>query len=82
MTLDAGAVRAITRLKKSLLPVGVREIEGSFTAGEAVEVVDPQGRSIAKGIARISASDCRRLRASTEPTTELIHRDDLVVLRE
>lgn len=82
VTLDAGAVRAITRLKKSLLPVGVREIEGSFTAGEAVEVVDPQGRSIAKGIARISASDCRRLRASTEPTTELIHRDDLVVLRE
>lgn len=82
VTLDAGAVRAITRLKKSLLPVGVREIEGSFTAGEAVEVVDPQGRIIAKGIARISASDCRRLRASTEPTTELIHRDDLVVLRE
>ena len=82
VTLDAGAVRAITRLKKSLLPVGVRGIEGSFTAGEAVEVVDPQGRSIAKGIARISASDCRRLRASTEPTTELIHRDDLVVLRE
>ena len=82
VTLDAGAVRAITRLKKSLLPVGVREIEGSFTAGEAVEVVDPEGRNIAKGIARISASDCRRLRASAEPTIELIHRDDLVVLRE
>ena len=82
MTLDAGTVRAITRLKKSLLPVGVRETEGGFEAGEAVEVVDPEGRTIAKGIARISASECLSLQESAHPTTELIHRDDLVILRE
>lgn len=82
VTLDAGAVRAITRLKRSLLPVGVREVEGSFAAGEAVGVMDPEGRTIAKGIARISASECRSLQASDQPTVEFIHRDDLVVLRE
>ena len=82
VTLDAGAVRAIIRHNASLLPVGVREVEGGFTAGEAVEVLDPEGITIAKGIARISASECRSLQASAHPTTELIHRDDLVVLRE
>ncbi len=82
VTVDAGAVRAITRLKKSLLPVGVRGVEGDFGAGEAVEVLDPEGRTIAKGISRIAAAECRGLQESGQPTVELIHRDDLVVLME
>ncbi len=80
--VDAGAVRAITRGKKSLLPVGVQEIEGDFAAREAVEVLNPDGRVIAKGITRIAAHQCRSLRVSGQPTVELIHRDDLVVLAE
>lgn len=80
--VDAGAVQAITRWKKSLLPVGVREVEGDFAAREAVEVLGPDGRVIAKGIARISAAQCRSLRRGEGPTVELIHRDDLVVLVE
>ncbi len=80
VTVDEGAARAITRLKKSLLPVGVRDLDGNFDAKEAVEVLDPGGRIIAKGIARIAASECRRLQRSGQPTVELIHRDDLVVL--
>ncbi len=80
--VDAGAVRAIVLLKKSLLPVGVREIEGDFGAGEAVEVLDPDGRVVAKGISRIPAAKCRGLQESSQPTVELIHRDDLVVLIE
>lgn len=78
--VDGGAVRAITRMKKSLLPVGVRKIEGTFSAGEAVEVLNPDGRVIAKGIARIPDRECRDLQRSRKPTTELINRDDLVVL--
>ena len=78
--VDSGAERAITRGKKSLLPVGVQEILGEFAAREAVEVVNPGGRLIAKGIARIAAAQCRAARSSGRPTVELIHRDDLVVL--
>ena len=82
VTVDAGAVRAITQLKKSLLPVGVRKIDRDFDARDAVQVLDPEGRVIAKGISRITAHQCRALQESGKPTVELIHRDDLVVLVE
>lgn len=82
VTVDPGAVRAITRLKKSLLPVGVQHMDGEFQAGEAVEVLNPEGRVIGKGISRIAAAACRDLQRSGQPTVELIHRDDLVVLIE
>ena len=82
VTVDEGAARAITRLKKSLLPVGVKHIDRSFEAKDAVQVLNPEGRVIAKGISRIAASECRDLLRSGLPTVELIHRDDLVVLVE
>ena len=82
VTVDEGAARAITSLKKSLLPVGVRDLGGNFDAREAVEVLNPDGRVIAKGISRIAAAECRDLQRSGKPTVELIHRDDLVVLVE
>lgn len=80
VSVDAGAVRAITEGKRSLLPVGVSNVEGDFGVRDAVEVLNPEGRVIAKGIVRISAHQCRSLRRSAQPTVELIHRDDLVVL--
>ena len=82
VTVDEGAARAITQFKKSLLPVGVQNISGGFQAKEAVEVLNPEGRVIAKGISRIAAAECRDLTRSGQPTVELIHRDDLVVLVE
>lgn len=82
VTVDSGAVRAITRLKKSLLPVGVRKIEGRFAARDAVEVLSPDGRVIAKGIARLTDGECLELQRSPKRTVELINRDDLVVLIE
>lgn len=80
--VDTGAVNAITRLKKSLLPVGVRQITGDFAPSEAVEVVSPEGRVIAKGISRMTAAECLDLQRSNRPTAEMINRDDLVVLVE
>ena len=80
VTVDSGAVRAITGMKKSLLPVGVQKIEGKFAARDAVEVLNPEGRLIAKGIARLTDGECRELQRSRKPTVELINRDDLVVL--
>jgi glutamate 5-kinase len=88
--LDAGAVRALTRDGKSLLPVGVTEVAGEFQRGEVVACLDPAGREIARGLANYSSGEARQIirRPSSEIESilgyvdepELIHRDNLVLL--
>lgn len=79
VTIDAGAVAAIVEAGRSLLPVGVAAVDGTFEAGEAVEVLNESGALVAKGIVRAPADVIRR--GEIPPgVTELIHRDDLVVL--
>jgi glutamate 5-kinase len=88
--LDAGAVKALTRDGKSLLPIGVVEISGSFLRGELVACLDPSGREVARGLVNYSAEETRRImrRPSGEieallgyvDEPELIHRDNLVLL--
>ena len=90
VTLDAGAVRALTMQGKSLLPIGVVAVTGDFDRGEAVSCLDDARREIARGLVNYSAAEARRiLRAPSneiearlgyvdEP--ELIHRDNLVLL--
>ena len=90
ITLDAGAVKALVRDGKSLLPIGATAVEGHFERGEVVSVAGPDGREIARGLVNYgSAETARILRKPTseiesvlgylsEP--ELIHRDNLVVL--
>jgi glutamate 5-kinase len=88
--LDAGAVRALTRDGKSLLPVGVVEVSGDFVRGEVVGVVGADGRELARGLINYSAEESRRImgRSSGEieailgyvDEPELIHRDNLVLL--
>jgi len=90
LTLDAGAIHALLIEGKSLLPVGVRKIEGDFEPGDVVACVDPEGKECARGLINYSSSDSRRimgqpsskiadiLGAMTE--TELVHRDNLIIL--
>jgi glutamate 5-kinase len=88
--LDAGAVKALTRDGKSLLPIGVVEISGSFLRGELVACLDSSGREVARGLVNYSAEETRRImrRPSGEieallgyvDEPELIHRDNLVLL--
>ena len=88
--LDPGAVRALVRDGKSLLPIGVTEVTGEFQRGEVVTVLDPAGREVARGLANYSAEEARRIirRPSGEieailgyvDEPELIHRDNLVLL--
>lgn len=90
LTLDAGAIHALLIEGKSLLPVGVRQVEGDFEPGDVVACVDPQGKECARGLINYSSSDSRRimgqpsskiadiLGAMTE--TELMHRDNLIIL--
>ncbi len=90
VVLDPGAVRAVREQGKSLLPVGVVEVQGGFGRGDLVACVDQAGREVARGLVNYSAADACRIigRPSTtleeilgyvdEP--ELIHRDNLVVV--
>jgi len=88
LVIDQGAVAALTSAGRSLLPAGVTEVEGEFGAGAAVEVWGPGRELVAKGLVRIPAADLRPLlgRRTSEVARagwagEVIHRDDLVVLR-
>jgi glutamate 5-kinase len=90
IALDAGAVKALVKDGKSLLPIGATAVEGHFERGEVVSVVDPGGREIARGLANYGAAETARI--LRKPTAEieaalgyiaepeLIHRDNLVVL--
>ena len=73
VAVDAGARRAIAEGGASLLGVGVTSCEGDFEAGEAVELVGPDGAAFAKGIASVPAREAG-LRG-----VETVHRDRLVV---
>ncbi len=90
LKLDAGAVRALRKEGKSLLPIGVTEVSGEFERGAVVAVLDEQGHDIARGLVNYSADETRRIarHASHEienilgyvDELELIHRDNLVLL--
>ena len=89
--LDEGAARALRQQGRSLLPSGVREVEGRFRAGEAVSCVGPDGQEVARGLSNYSADEVAKIRGakSREITDrlgyklydEVIHRDNLVVLK-
>jgi glutamate 5-kinase len=89
LTVDAGALRAL-RGGASLLPAGVRAVEGGFARGDAVRVLAPDGGEVARGLANYAAPDAARIagRRSAEieeilgwrGRDEMIHRDDLVLL--
>jgi glutamate 5-kinase len=74
IAVDAGARRALVEDGASLLGVGVVSCEGAFGAGDAVELVGPDGVAFAKGIASVPAAE-----AATRGV-ETVHRDRLVVL--
>ena len=88
--IDAGASRALRSGGKSLLPIGVKSVEGEFERGAVVACVAPDGVEVARGLVNYGAQESRRIagRPSTEieailgyvDEPELIHRDNLVLL--
>ena len=81
--VDAGASEAIVESKRSLLPVGVISVRGSFAAGDPVDVAEASGRVLARGLVRYASEelDTARGRSTTElGGREVIHRDQLVIL--
>ena len=88
--LDAGAVRAVLHRNASLLPAGITAVDGRFTAGDPVDLVDACGHPVARGLVNYDAGELPRLlgrstgdlAAELGPTyeREVVHRDDLVLL--
>jgi len=89
VTVDDGAARALRAEGRSLLPIGVVEVQGDYERGEVIAIRDHQGEELGRGLSNYSSSDTRRImrRASSEieailgyiEEPELIHRDDLVL---
>lgn len=87
--LDDGACAALTQKGKSLLPSGVREVEGSFGCGDAVECVDMSGKVIAVGLINYTAVDVMKIKGCKtheiaeilgyKDDDEILHRDNLVL---
>lgn len=87
--VDRGAADALEARGGSLLAVGVIGVRGAFGAGDAVQVVDPDGREVARGLAAVAAVDVARIAGKKKDEIErllghaidaVVHRDDLVVL--
>ena len=89
--VDAGARTAVQEKGKSLLAIGVVEVEGAFHKGDVVAIADQSGIEFARGLSNYSAVDARRIKGlRSEQIAELlgpqtydslVHRDNLVVVK-
>jgi glutamate 5-kinase len=89
IVLDEGGVKAMGTRRSSLLPVGVREVKGSFKPGDFVEVCGPDGEVIGRGRTAYSSADVKLIRGQRSARIpeilgrkgpdEVIHRDQLVI---
>ncbi|BBX87042.1 glutamate 5-kinase [Mycolicibacterium aubagnense] len=86
LTLDAGAVRAVVRQRKSLLPAGITAVSGRFHGGDVVELHGPDGNAVARGVVAYDDSELAGIigRSTPELPVELrrpaVHADDLVAV--
>ncbi len=88
LTVDQGAVDALLR-GKSLLPAGVRRVEGDFARGDTVAIAGPDGTVVARGLVAYDAADAVRIaglrseeihdRLGYQARSAMVHRDDLVM---
>ncbi|MDO6425987.1 glutamate 5-kinase [Thalassotalea sp. 1_MG-2023] len=89
--LDQGAVKALSRNGASLLSSGIIDCKGSFIAGDAIDLVDPNNnRVIAKGICQYSQPELQQIKGvqseeifnilGYRPSKVIVHRDDMVIL--
>ena len=87
--VDAGAVKALREMGKSLLPAGIRAVDGRFARGALVRIVDESGVALGVGLSNYSGSELRRIMGlkSAElpavlgqaPYAEAVHRDNLLL---
>jgi glutamate 5-kinase len=92
LLIDEGAERALLKSGKSLLAAGIVKVEGQFSTGAVVEVLNRNGNLIGTGLSAFNAEDLRLIQGQKSNrileilgpavSTEVIHRDNLVLLTE
>ena len=90
LVLDAGAVKVLKTDGKSLLSIGVIDVQGQFERGDVVACINEAGIEVARGIVNYNSLDTQRIKrkASSEiekilgyvEESELIHRDNLIII--
>ncbi len=90
LVLDNGAVKKLCESGSSLLAVGVSDVQGDFSRGEIVSCVTTNGKEIARGLVNYNAADVAQIKGKASKDiesilgyvddTELIHRDNLVLI--
>ncbi len=90
LIVDSGAASALSKGNKSLLPAGIKAVDGSFKRGDAVDITNEAGDRIACGITNYSAADVEKIKGARSDKIEgllghgygdeVVHRDNIVVL--
>ena len=89
LVLDDGAIEVLVRHGRSLLPVGITSVDGTFGRGDLVSCVDLRGIEVARGLVNYSVEEARKLCGESTSSIskilgykdddEMIHRDNLVL---
>ncbi len=92
VVVDAGAAEALRTRGSSLLPIGVTEARGPFSRGDAVSVVGPDGRELARGLVGYGHAELARIAGrrtaeaadilQVEGVDPVVHRNDMVLIEE
>ncbi len=90
LSIDAGATRAICQGGRSLLPSGIRHVEGDFGRGDIVSIIDENGRERARGLVSYTGAEMRKIagckseqiieRLGYSYREEAVHRNDMILL--
>lgn len=90
IVVDDGAVGAIRDKKRSLLPIGIKDVHGIFSKGDVVEIIDQNNEIIARGLANYSSDEIEKIKGQKcdaidkqlgyKDYDEVVHRDNLVVI--
>ena len=92
LTIDSGAAKAILKNGKSLLPVGILDVQGNFSTGDPVSFELEKGLSLGSGLVNYSMNDIKKIKGlhsheindllGHQPYDEVIHRDNMVIFEE
>jgi len=94
VVVNEGASKALVENQASLLPIGVVEVQGQFTAQQVVSIQDERGRELGRGLTHFSSEEidkikglrseriAEQLNSATQDRHEIIHRDNLVIFEE
>lgn len=90
VSIDAGAVKALTEQGKSLLPVGIKDVKGKFSHGDIISIADASWREIGRGITTYSSEEVIKIKGKNSadakkvlevlPSDEVVHRNNMVII--